>query len=164
MTDGGNVLTADGSGSVGLEDLVVDFLNTLDVEDATDELATEDGLQSWAAGRGLLPGELAEVRSLRDALRAVASGEDAELTGVPVRIGVSARSVALTPETVTQAVLANAAVLGIQGKLGRVKLCSAHDCAWAFYDRSRNGSRTWCEMGVCGNRAKARTFRARASR
>ena len=46
----------------------------------------------------------------------------------------------------------------------RVKLCFAHDCAWAFYDRSRNGSRTWCEMGVCGNRAKARTYRARAGR
>ena len=38
----------------------------------------------------------------------------------------------------------------------------AEDCHWAFYDSSRNRSRTWCSMSVCGNRAKARSYRARA--
>jgi predicted RNA-binding Zn ribbon-like protein len=32
---------------------------------------------------------------------------------------------------------------------------------WVFYDRSRNRSRHWCSMGVCGNRAKTRTYRAK---
>lgn len=164
MTDGGDVLTDDGSDPVALEDLVVDFLNSLDVEFVTDELATLTGLDDWAAERGLVAGDLEQVRELRDALRTIASGGDAELPGLPVRIGVSARSVTLEPETVAEAVLANAVTLAIQGRLRRVKLCFAHDCAWAFYDRSRNGSRTWCEMGVCGNRAKARTYRARAGR
>jgi predicted RNA-binding Zn ribbon-like protein len=35
----------------------------------------------------------------------------------------------------------------------RVKLCPS--CRWLFLDRSKNQSRTWCDMKVCGNRAKA---------
>jgi predicted RNA-binding Zn ribbon-like protein len=43
----------------------------------------------------------------------------------------------------------------------RVKECGAHDCSWLFLDMSRNRSRRWCDMRVCGNRAKARRFSAR---
>ena len=42
-----------------------------------------------------------------------------------------------------------------------VKACPADDCRWAFYDRSRNRSGTWCDMSDCGNRAKARAYRKR---
>ena len=47
------------------------------------------------------------------------------------------------------------------GTWSRMKACASEDCRWAFYDRSRNRSRTWCSMAECGNRAKARTYRAR---
>jgi predicted RNA-binding Zn ribbon-like protein len=47
------------------------------------------------------------------------------------------------------------------GTWERMKACRADDCRWAFYDRSRNRSRTWCSMRECGNRAKARSYRAR---
>jgi predicted RNA-binding Zn ribbon-like protein len=43
----------------------------------------------------------------------------------------------------------------------RLKACPAEDCLWAFYDHSRNRSGTWCEIGKCGNRAKARRWRER---
>lgn len=36
----------------------------------------------------------------------------------------------------------------------RLKVCP--NCEWLFIDRSKNRSRTWCDMAVCGNRAKAR--------
>lgn len=36
---------------------------------------------------------------------------------------------------------------------GRLKICG--NCGWLFMDRSRNRSRVWCDMRVCGNRAKA---------
>lgn len=36
----------------------------------------------------------------------------------------------------------------------RMKICP--NCEWLFIDRSKNRSRTWCDMAVCGNRAKAR--------
>lgn len=35
----------------------------------------------------------------------------------------------------------------------RLKICP--NCHWLFLDRSRNRSRAWCDMAVCGNRAKA---------
>lgn len=43
----------------------------------------------------------------------------------------------------------------------RVKECAADDCNWLFLDQSRNQSRRWCDMKVCGNRAKARRFSER---
>jgi predicted RNA-binding Zn ribbon-like protein len=43
----------------------------------------------------------------------------------------------------------------------RVKACPGPGCAWVFVDRSRNGSRRWCDMAECGNRAKGAAFRAR---
>lgn len=36
----------------------------------------------------------------------------------------------------------------------KVKVCPA--CRWLFLDVSKNKSRRWCDMKVCGNRAKAR--------
>ena len=48
-----------------------------------------------------------------------------------------------------------------EGTWARLKVCPADDCGWAFYDFSRNHSRTWCSMSACGNRAKARSYRSR---
>jgi predicted RNA-binding Zn ribbon-like protein len=48
-----------------------------------------------------------------------------------------------------------------KGTWPRLKACRDDTCQWAFYDRSKNRSGTWCSMEVCGNRNKARTFRAR---
>ena len=36
----------------------------------------------------------------------------------------------------------------------RMKICA--NCQWLFLDKSKNRSRTWCDMSVCGNRVKAR--------
>jgi predicted RNA-binding Zn ribbon-like protein len=44
------------------------------------------------------------------------------------------------------------------GDLDRVRECAADSCAWLFLDTSRNRSRRWCDMSVCGNRDKARRF------
>jgi predicted RNA-binding Zn ribbon-like protein len=46
--------------------------------------------------------------------------------------------------------------------LDRLKSCaSGADCGWVFLDTSRNGLRRWCEMEVCGSRAKMRRYRHR---
>jgi predicted RNA-binding Zn ribbon-like protein len=44
------------------------------------------------------------------------------------------------------------------GSWRRLKACPGHRCGWAFYDRSVNGSATWCSMRICGNRAKTRAY------
>jgi predicted RNA-binding Zn ribbon-like protein len=50
----------------------------------------------------------------------------------------------------------SAAELLASPERARVRECAAPGCAWLFLDRSRNRSRRWCDMAVCGNRAKAR--------
>jgi predicted RNA-binding Zn ribbon-like protein len=45
--------------------------------------------------------------------------------------------------------------------LHRVRECAGPDCGWLFMDTSKNGSRRWCSMETCGNRAKARRHRER---
>ena len=47
--------------------------------------------------------------------------------------------------------------------VARVKECASDNCNWLFLDVSKNRSRRWCDMKDCGNRAKARRHRARAS-
>ncbi len=42
-----------------------------------------------------------------------------------------------------------------------VRACAAPNCRWLFLDRTRNRSRRWCTMLVCGNRAKVRRHHAR---
>ncbi|HYD98134.1 MAG TPA: ABATE domain-containing protein [Alphaproteobacteria bacterium] len=48
-----------------------------------------------------------------------------------------------------------------RGRLDRVKVCPGHHCGWLFLDTTKNGTRRWCSMEVCGNRAKQRAIQAR---
>ena len=41
----------------------------------------------------------------------------------------------------------------------KINACSNPECRWLFLDTSRNHSRRWCDMKLCGNRIKARRFR-----
>ncbi|MFD6053907.1 CGNR zinc finger domain-containing protein [Agromyces sp. NPDC060279] len=43
----------------------------------------------------------------------------------------------------------------------RIRVCAGDDCDIVFLDTSRAGSRRWCSMQRCGNRAKVRAHRAR---
>jgi predicted RNA-binding Zn ribbon-like protein len=60
-------------------------------------------------------------------------------------------------------VLASAERLLRDGPLDRLRMCPGPDgwCGALFLDRTRNRSRRWCSMAVCGNPAK---MRARAAR
>ena len=42
---------------------------------------------------------------------------------------------------------------------GRLKRCVGHNCGWLFLDTTKSANRRWCEMDVCGNRAKQRRRR-----
>ena len=61
-------------------------------------------------------------------------------------------------------IAAAAELLTTPSLLQRVRVCASADrCAWLFLDTSRNGSRRWCDMSICGNRAKARRHYQRAA-
>lgn len=53
-------------------------------------------------------------------------------------------------------VVRSAADLLTGAELQAVRVCAAEDCGWLFLDTSKNGTRRWCSMKSCGNRAKAR--------
>lgn len=55
----------------------------------------------------------------------------------------------------------SAAELLTSTELPAVRTCMGEDCGWMYVDRSRNHRRRWCEMAICGNRAKARRHYAR---
>ncbi len=40
-------------------------------------------------------------------------------------------------------------------RLPRVRHCANERCLWLFLDDSKSGTRRWCSMSACGNRAKA---------
>lgn len=143
-------------------DLVIDFLNTVDHDEGTDVLADPAAWAAWLAPRGLTGEGTVAVRSARDALR-VAVGDVglAGLLGASVRVELRDGVPQVLAGDVVGAVLAAAHRLAVLDQWERVKICPAQDCRWAFYDRSRNHSRTWCSMQICGNRQKARAWRDR---
>src|SRR4051794_4725316 len=145
--------------------LVVEFLNTVNVEEGTDLLEDPGEWREWAAKHALAANPAAEARAARDALRAAIG--DPRLPGgsvdVGTRISLTADRPALVADDVVGAAFAACARLVVRGDWIRLKICPADTCLWAFYDESRNRSRTWCSMRVCGNREKARGWRARAA-
>ncbi len=50
----------------------------------------------------------------------------------------------------------SAGELLMSGDVRQIRICDGHECEWLFLDTSRNHSRRWCDMKVCGNRAKAK--------
>ena len=65
------------------------------------------------------------------------------------------------PERLLWPVARSAAELLTGGDLRRLKVCAGNDCGWIFLDTSRSGRRRWCEMEVCGSRAKMRRYHQR---
>ena len=53
-------------------------------------------------------------------------------------------------------ILRSAVAVLTRRDLQRLKACPGQHCGWVFLDASKNGSRVWCEMEVCGTRAKLR--------
>jgi predicted RNA-binding Zn ribbon-like protein len=170
--------------------LVRDFVNTLDVQSADDRLRSPAALARWlrdhglATGRSATDANLREALALREALRAELRDHHDRADGTPGPRDISRRQldrilaahplrVTLrtgTPQvepvgTGTRAGLAGivAAVAESRADLTwpRLKVCLEPTCQWAFLDTSRNQSRCWCSMRVCGNRAKIKAYRAR---
>ncbi len=68
-----------------------------------------------------------------------------------------------TPAEVILGPIAASAMSIITGAdRARLKQCRGHHCGWLFLDTTKNNRRVWCEMEVCGNRAKQRRRRSRA--
>lgn len=171
--------------------LVIDFVNTLDVEDEEDQIGTPAELTRWLRDQGLIDGDASALRAihvtqateLREAIRSVllahTHGErddeaGAELERAAERGQLSVRftsdgSVQISPRApgyhgILAQVLVPATYAALDGSWQRVKACHGEDCLEAFYDQSRNRSGRWCDMAVCGNREKVRAYRSKRAR
>ena len=60
-----------------------------------------------------------------------------------------------TAASLLTAVLWSAADILVAAESSRLRECANDRCLWLFFDDSKNGSRRWCSMQSCGNRAKA---------
>jgi predicted RNA-binding Zn ribbon-like protein len=66
-----------------------------------------------------------------------------------------------TPDALLRPIVDAAVGLLISPDSSKIGECGEPTCRWLFLDHSKNHSRRWCDMRVCGNRAKIQRFRAR---
>lgn len=79
----------------------------------------------------------------------------------PGRRGWLVPMVGPTAAEVLAPVVWSAADLALAWPATRLRVCDNPQCRWLFVDDSKGGSRRWCSMSVCGNRAKARRHHLR---
>jgi predicted RNA-binding Zn ribbon-like protein len=113
-----------------------------------------------AAARGLpVPARL--LRALNRLLAEAARRRVVEPDGRRFRWGWK-KGGSVEPDHILRLVVWSGAELIASDELGRVRQCEGAGCAWLFIDTSRNASRRWCDMSVCGNRAKAKRHYAKS--
>jgi len=107
------------------------------------------------------------ARAAAQAAGPAPSGElSALLADLPLRVTLDGPAPALEPvATGIRGGLARIAAAIFEahaaGTWPRLKVCVEATCQWAFIDSSKNRSRSWCSMRICGNRTKTRAYRAR---
>jgi predicted RNA-binding Zn ribbon-like protein len=171
------------SGSVAL-----DFAYTGGFTEGAATIDTPAALDAWIAERFPGVAGAASDRDLRDAvaLRAsiariataigharVPAAEDVDVVNlfaatadIPPALSGGSRQAGRSRARVGQSlsVMAREAVELFAGdNTERIRECAADDCELLFYDESRSNNRRWCSMQRCGNRAKVRAHRGRAT-
>lgn len=171
--------------------LVESFLNSVDVDTGQDDFDSLPRLRRWLAGHRqpdasstATAADLDLARNVRHELReevrihhrraqpgaADTTRDRTHLDAVTAAVGLRSRwhadGVTLGPSgagvTATLGEIVAAVVLAAHdGTWQRLKLCHAADCQRVYYDQSKNASRRWCSMTVCGNRSKTRAYRHR---
>jgi predicted RNA-binding Zn ribbon-like protein len=169
-------------------ELVRDFVNTADLEDRREDLEHGRELVRWLREHRLLSGptraserDAENARAVREALRELLRANndvpDVDRDQASATLDEAARRAGLAVRFEHGAILFRPTRGGVPGGLAlvlaavgaamsdgtwrRLKACRADTCRFAFIDNARNQSRQWCSMQVCGNREKARAFRAR---
>jgi predicted RNA-binding Zn ribbon-like protein len=152
-----------------------------------DIIDTPVRLRRWLVDAGLLrpasrvtARDVQSFRDLRAGLRALLRSKqglsfdcarlamaDRVARAVPLSVGLAqSGGPALIPARggvggVVERIVADVALAAATGALARLKVCSADDCQFVFYDHSRSRTQRWCAMETCGNRMKTSRYRAR---
>jgi len=155
----------------------------------SDELGSAGDLAAWLAERGLPGGDggvtpktFHTALRLREGLREYLERDPTErsrdgaslrklnesLEAMPFVVQVSGGKPTMTMQPVQPGALAGLGAVVNQlydasasGDLDRLKMCASEECRRVFYDRSKPGTRRWCQASLCGNRMKTRAYRER---
>ena len=172
--------------ATGELEFVREFVNTRELDPDREEIGNVAGLAGWLESQGIAVDEpldeddVQRATAFREAVRALLlanAGEELDPAAIATlrEAGDGARlrtevtddgTMATVPactgvDSLIARVLAAIGAAQESGEWHRLKACTSDECLWAFYDRSRNRSRHWCSMNVCGNRAKTRAYRAK---
>jgi len=168
-------------------DLIIDFVNSLELDPHEEQLDSPRALVQWFAARGLVApdaratkADLAEAVGVREALRDLMAAQNdlpADVEAATTVIDAAACHAGLGVRFAAGSARLEPVAPGVRGALGRVlaevsagmadgtwsrmKACRAGGCRWVFLDTAKNHSRAWCSMQSCGNREKVRTYRER---
>jgi predicted RNA-binding Zn ribbon-like protein len=168
----------------GRLELLQRFINSYnhDFPREWDRIGTPKRAEAWLRQKRLVePGDrisdvdVARLRELREAMRALAIVNQTGQSPAPAidvlrRVAAGAQLIVAIDDTGRTALEparrgvdgAVATLLGIlheaqlTGHWFRLKGC--RQCGYAFFDRSKNRSATWCAMSICGNRTKNRAY------
>ncbi|MFD5322972.1 CGNR zinc finger domain-containing protein [Streptomyces sp. NPDC127092] len=165
------------------EPVSLDLLNTRWMADGVrqDLLTDTDGLAVWLAANGLEGRFTADAATLRhtlaarDALAALVDrpGDAGATAAVDAVLGHGRIRATLTTEGPGEEaefadpahgpgwIAARDYLDLLRANPERIRACAHEACILHFFDTSRNGTRRWCSMALCGNRAKASRHYAR---
>jgi predicted RNA-binding Zn ribbon-like protein len=167
------------------EPLALDLLNTqwMAAGSLADQLATLEGTCAWLAAAGFAAAPTPVARqaliTARQAIRDVltAPGDPAALERLNdvlthgrlrLRVGEAAspeQTLEVDDQAWRPAVTAAVNLLELLKQApDRIRSCEHPACVLWFYDTTRNGTRRWCSMATCGNRAKAHRHYDRAKK
>ena len=168
----------------GRLELLQRFINSYnhDLPRVWDRIGTPRRAEAWLREKRLVGSgdqvsdvDSARLRELREAMRALAVVNQTGQSPAPAidvlrRVAPGAQLIVAIDDTGRTALEparrgvdgAVATLLGIlheaqlTGHWSRLKGC--RQCGYAFFDRSKNRSATWCAMSICGNRTKNRAY------
>jgi predicted RNA-binding Zn ribbon-like protein len=147
---------------------LVTLARDVDVVSASESLALLTSAQQSPRAAGAA---LRDVKRLRSTLHAVALSESGDAAGELHRFVTTAVRASRYAGDATAALRLDGGTglrmtlhrfaLSLHGLLEQhprraIRTCADERCGWLFLDPS--GRRRWCEMAVCGNRAKARRY------
>lgn len=168
------------------EPIALDLVNTEwnEAGQRQDLLQADEGLAVWLAEQGIpWPASPENVRQALAAARAAIrqcletnDGNPEALEAlnailargrvIPVMRGTGPDEAIEVQEHWRAAWLAARGYLDLRARWPRerIRACAHPDCILYFLDATRSGTRRWCDMRTCGNRAKARRYHHRHGR
>lgn len=90
-----------------------------------------------------------------DSLTFANSNSSASLQKLFSAASAASRVASQQAGTIPLGVACALSAMRLLGTIHSSKIRTCPNCDWLFLDKSKNGSRRWCDMAICGNRAKA---------